>query len=654
MPPEHKYSLPPGCRLRQYVVVRLLGHGGFGLTYLADDTKLNRKVAIKELLPMDFALREKDGTTVVARSQQDGISLQWARQRFVEEGQTLAGLHHPSILPIYEIFEEHGTAYLVTAFIEGESLEDWLRKVQRPAERDLRSIAICLLDALELVHERGYLHRDVKPENILMDRLNRRPVLIDFGNARVASGARSSNLTAVLTKGYAPFEQYQSKGRQGPFTDIYALGAVLYRAIKGVAPDDAADRWEDDKIAPLCQRPPAGYGREFLATVDKALKMRREDRWQKCAEWKAALGVADELPLLDPKPSKVGLAVAALGVLAVAGVGIGLWINHPAEDDHHLSTPDLSNTGGKDPRASPTPVIPPGPGSPTPGVATPRIAIASLTPTPAPAPPPPAVTPDLATADHPFVNSLEMKFVKVPVRGGPSSGRTVLFCMHETRKRDYREYAKSDSNADKSWQDAREKGVPVSETDEHPVVNVSLDDAKSFCAWLSRKEGLDYRLPTDYEWSCAAGLEREDPGDSPVNKSRANKDIFPWGRLFNPLGPPVGNYADNAMKRKFGDGIPEDSFIKGYNDGYATTAPVMQFPGNNLGIYDLGGNVMEWCDSDYYSVDKNHLKPMEIRRGGSWKTCDLEKLSSSSRNAAYADSRETDVGFRCVLVLSTR
>jgi len=654
MSSEHKYALPPGCRLRQYVVMRLLGHGGFGLTYLADDTKLNRKVAIKELLPMDFAIREKDGTTVVARSQQDRINLQWARQRFVEEGQTLAGLHHPSILPIYEIFEEHGTAYLVTAFIEGENLEDWLRKVQRPPESDLRFIAFCLLDALELVHERGYLHRDVKPENILMDRQNRRPVLIDFGNARVATSAKTSSLTAVLTKGYAPFEQYQSKGRQGPFTDIYALGAVLYRAIKGVAPDDAADRWEQDKVEPLCRRPPPGYSHEFLATVDKALQMRREDRWQKCADWKAALGVPDQPPRFVPKPSKIGLIMTALGLLAVAGVGIGFWINRPPEEDNHHSTSNSSDTTNTEPKPSPVPATPPDFGSPKPAVSTPRIGVADLTPTPPPATPPQGVAPDLATADHPFVNSLGMKFVKVPIPGGASSGRTVLFCIHETRKRDYREYAKGDSSADKSWQDPSEKGVPVSETDEHPVVNVNLEDAKSFCVWLSRKEGLDYRLPSDYEWSCSAGLEKEDPADNPVNKSRANKDIFPWGRLFNPLGPPIGNYADVAMKRKFGDSCAEDSFIKGYNDGYATTAPVMQFPRNGLGIYDLGGNVMEWCDTDYYSVDKNHLKPMEIRRGGSWKTCDLEKLSSSSRNAAYADSRETDVGFRCVLVLSTR
>jgi len=647
MSPEHKYSLPPGSRLRQYVIVRMLGHGGFGLTYLADDTKLDRKVAIKELLPIDFAIRSAGGMTVVARSQKDKVSLEWARQRFVEEGQTLAGLHHPSILPVYEIFQEHGTAYLVTAFIEGENLEDWLRKAPRPSEKEIRSIAISLLDALELVHDHGYLHRDVKPENILMDRQYRVPILIDFGNARAATGAKSANLTAVLTKGYAPFEQYQTKGKQGPFTDLYALGAVLYRAIKGVAPEDAADRWEEDRLEPLSRRPPPGYSREFLVTVDKALQMQRENRWQNCREWKTALGVSDRLfrlgPGPAPKPWKAARVLGAIALLAIAGVGIGLLIKD------FPSIFNSSNTANENPPTSPTP-----PPSPIPD-STPRVV--SATPTPMPAATPQGSTPAIATAAHPFVNAFGMKFAPVVVRG-----RRLLFCVHETRKRDYAQFAAGHPSMDKSWQHPMEKGVPVSETPEHPVVNVSFDEARAFCAWLTDTERASgkigaqdgYRLPTDDEWSYAVGLgDLEKAADSPISKSRANKDLFPWGKLFNPLARPVGNYAGEEMRTRFGDALP---FIKGYNDGYATTAPVMTFDPNTLGIYDLGGNVMEWCDTHYYDkVDNNHPEAYEIRRGGSWKTDDsfnLEKLSSSSRNAAAPDARETDVGFRCVLAPS--
>jgi serine/threonine protein kinase len=348
MSSEHQYSLPPGFRLRQYHIVRLLGHGGFGLTYLADDTSLHRKVAIKELLPIDFAVREPNGTTVVARTQHDATNLEWARQRFVEEGRTLAALQHPSILHVYDIFELHGTAYLVTAFIEGSNFQDWLRDGHAIRQEDLLPMANSLLDALELVHQRGFLHRDIKPENILIDRETSRPVLIDFGNARMAPGNATANMTAVLTRGYAPFEQYQTRSRQGPFTDIYALGAVLYRAITGAQPDDALDRMDNDKIQVLSEQRIPGYTQEFLATIDKALQMQRESRWQSCEEWTTALRASRRVvPPPDPSPaplppsppvpspsptrSKKGLAIVGLALLALCVVVLAFsnWRHSP-------------------------------------------------------------------------------------------------------------------------------------------------------------------------------------------------------------------------------------------------------------------------------------------------------------------------------------
>ena len=329
MPPEHKYALPPGFCLRQYRIARLLGHGGFGLTYLADDTNLQRKVAIKEMLPIDFAIREPDGTTVVARSERDRTNLEWARRSFVEEGRTLAALQHPSILHVYDIFELHGTAYLVTAFIEGANLEQWLRRGGALHQKAIAALLSSLLDALQLVHERGFLHRDIKPENILMDDKGSHPVLIDFGNARMSTGEKTCTMTAVLTRGYAPVEQYQTKGRQGPFTDVYALGAVLYRAITGAPPADALDRLDEDKIQVLSGQRIPGFSGKFLATIDKALKMNRADRWQRCEEWTAALGAADpplrqspghaiEPPELKPAPHAGAGGQPAMAAKAMA------------------------------------------------------------------------------------------------------------------------------------------------------------------------------------------------------------------------------------------------------------------------------------------------------------------------------------------------
>ena len=609
MSPEHKYALPPGTRLRQYRIVRLLGHGGFGLTYLADDTKLGRKVAIKELLPTDFAIRVTDGTTVAARSQGAKADFEWARQRFVEEGRTLAGLDHLSILRIFEIFEQHGTAYLVTAYIEGDNLEHWLRKVQRPSEKDLRSIALCLLEALAIVHQRGYLHRDVKPENILMDRRSGRPILIDFGNARIATGLKTANLTAVITKGYAPFEQYQTKGRQGPFTDIYALGAVLYRAVTGAAPEDAADRVDEDKVEPLRHRPPPGYSREFLATVDKALQMRREDRWQTCQQWTAALqvrpktqrqtapgpGPSESLvqrpfrwpfqrPLRWPvawslpslRQSRVARAAVALGLFTLVAVGIGVWINQPDHDKTTALTPAPAFTPPPQSMAdshrwipqpspiasnTPEPFVPPGPG---PGLATPRPVFL-----PPPTPPPWITPPSAATADRPYINSLGQQFVPVP-------GTNVLFCRWDTRVVDWEAFIREagdtpqpgilcvdektgafQARAGASW-----RNPGYAQAGDHPVVGVSWQDAHRFCAWLSNKEGRKYRLPTDAEWSVAAG-----------------PDKFPWGNQFPPPNR-AGNYGDRTYSKSLPHRIRTP--LGSYDDGYARTSPVGSFPPNRF------------------------------------------------------------------------
>jgi len=671
MSPEHKYALPPGYRLRQYQILRLLGHGGFGLTYLAEDTRLNRKVAIKELLPTDFAVRETDGTTVVARSHQDRPNLEWARQRFVEEGKTLAGLDHLSILRIFEIFEQHGTAYLVTAYVEGDNLENWLRKVQSPTEKDLRSITLCLLEALEIVHKRGYLHRDVKPENILMDRRSGRPILIDFGNARISTGVKTANLTAVLTKGYAPFEQYQSKGRQGPFTDIYALGAVLYRAIKGAAPEDAADRWDQDKVEPLRHRPPPGFSREFLATVDKALQMRREDRWQTCEQWKAALNISEQprrqgppipgpfrwpfvLPFSLPslRHSKTVLASAALGLFTLAGVGIGIWINHQPDHDERDSTTPIPSVVVKPDHPSPwTP-----PASP----------IAFNTPRPFPTPPPffsplPS-TPrprqsnsQIASPDHPFVNSLGQQFVPVP-------GTNTLFCRWDTRVSDWQAFIQEQGDTEQTGIlaiDMQAGNIVVrkelswsnpgySQSGDHPVVGVSWVDAHRFCAWLSKKEGRNYRLPTDAEWSAAVGPEK-----------------YPWGSQFPPPKG-AGNYGDRTYLRSFSHRF--NSQLGSYDDGYVRTSPVGSFAANRYGLYDMGGNVWQLLEDQYLAsmntADQIKKLPglqqekapdgtrLVVARGGAWFVFMENFMRSSYRDAVYPSARWENLGFRCVLDVS--
>lgn len=684
MTPEHPYTLPPGSRLRHYRIVRLLGHGGFGLTYLAEDTNLHRKVAIKELLPVDFAIRQADGATVVARTHRDQANFEWARQRFVEEGRTLAALQHPSILHVYDIFELHGTAYLVTAFIDGPNLEDWLRNPRGPSplnQEDLLTLANSLLDALRRVHAQGFLHRDVKPENILLDEKTGQPVLIDFGNARMATGEKTSTMTAVLSRGYAPLEQYQSNVRQGPFTDVYALGAVLYRAITGAPPQDALDRLDTDKVQALSEKAISGYSREFLATIDKALKMKRDDRWQNCQDWRTALGARDQSAPhrtgFAPRHRKGPPAIVTIGLLTLAGVGIGLWINRNSPPPAPSIAASENAPSASSPAASPPVYKPPATPAAIPSL---KIAVArpsppltpqSLTPAPTPAqntsaapetlapvphrgfrippaftpPPTPisaAVKPASATKEAPFVNSLGMQFAPVEITGGLTNGKRILFSVWDTRVRDYAEYARASGftpetpDFRKSW---NHPAVNFIQGSTHPVVEVSWDNAVAFCKWLTEKErasgGIgaqdEYRLPSDHEWSCAAGIGRQEKAaESPKSKSGKIK-VYPWGAEWPPPKG-AGNYSYELSLRV---------------DDFEYTSPVGSFRANENGLYDMGGNVLQWC-GDWYEKKLGS----RVLRGSSWNNVGEKYLRSSYRDEDLPENRNLIKGFRCVLALS--
>jgi len=246
--------------------------------------------------------------------------------------------------------------------------------------------------------------------------------------------------------------------------------------------------------------------------------------------------------------------------------------------------------------------------------------------------------PAAATKDRPFVNTLGMKFVPVP-------GTKVLMCIHETRYQDYAAYAVDSSGVDPNWKDQSVEGItPTEKKERHPVMRVSWEDAQYFCEWLSLKEGKTYRLPTDLEWSTAAGIGREkkwEKGTMPASVA-AHHTTFPWGNAYPPpLGS--GNYSDASRKAKM-PGLDAKLFLD-LDDGYPTTAPVMSFQPNNLGIYDLGGNVWEWIeDWDEGREDRNIRGACFIDMG--------PKILNSAHYARFLpDKRSHLFGFRCVLEL---
>lgn len=242
-PLRHHIALPAGFVLHWYEIESILGQGGFGITYLARDTNLNHRVAIKEFLPSDLATRTED-SSITPFSSDHEETFAWGLERFIGEAQTLAQFTHPHIVQVHTVFEANNTAYMVMQYLEGENLEDGFKFGRYLEESALRRILHELMDGVEAIHQAGFIHRDIKPANILM-RPDDSAVLLDFGSARQAMSTKTKTLTAVVSPGYAPYEQYDSRGKgdkQGAWTDIYSLGAVMYRAVAGRGPVDAMAR----------------------------------------------------------------------------------------------------------------------------------------------------------------------------------------------------------------------------------------------------------------------------------------------------------------------------------------------------------------------------------------------------------------------------
>ncbi len=316
----HRNSLKPGHKVLWYEIKEVLGQGGFGITYLAYDPNLKTNVAIKEYLPIELAVRERD-FSVHPVTEDRGKQYAWGLERFISEVQTLAKFKHPNLVRVLSVSEANNTAYMVMEYEEGQSLQEKLKGKRTLEEAELLKILIPILDGLEIVHKAGFIHRDIKPDNIFI-REDGSPVLLDFGSARQALGEETKTLTNLVSPGYAPFEQYFSKGNeQGEWTDIYGLGATLYRAITGVAPMDAADRsnvilkTSKDVIVSAVEIGKGKYSERFLKAIDHAIQFRQEDRPQTIKEWQSEFELPEdpikEAEVIEQKITQPGKTVLA-------------------------------------------------------------------------------------------------------------------------------------------------------------------------------------------------------------------------------------------------------------------------------------------------------------------------------------------------------
>lgn len=279
--------LPTGFNLHEYRIDGLLGQGGFGITYLATDVNLNTAFAVKEYLPTDFAYRASD-RSVVPRTAEDQEFYQSWLDSFLAEARALATFKHRNIVRVARFFEAHQTAYMVLEYERGKSLKEWWSQHKNIAEKDLVALVHPLLDGLATVHAAGYLHRDIKPDNIYVRSDDGSLVLLDFGSAKRTVGDEE-DMNLVFTPGFAPIEQYAG-GKQGPWTDIYAFGATLYWMIAGKKPPPAPARnGMVDELVPAATVGADRYSPEFLRAIDWSLKIDPEERPQTVHEFCRAL-----------------------------------------------------------------------------------------------------------------------------------------------------------------------------------------------------------------------------------------------------------------------------------------------------------------------------------------------------------------------------
>ena len=621
----HLLALPAGYRIESYEIQAVLGKGGFGITYRALDLQLDKHVAIKELLIDSIATRV-EGSTVVPQSASLQEDWDWARESFRKEAKVLARFSHPAIVGVHRIIEANGTGYMVMDYVEGETYEARLRRIGRdPDQASLMAVIGPLLDGLREVHEHGLLHRDIKPENILINRRGQ-PVLIDFGTAR-STVAATMTMTMMGTAGYMPIEQSQTKGKKGAWTDIYAIGVMMCRAITGEKPPSATDRIMEDEFQWLSYRQIPGYSEQFLQAVDWALRVRPEERPQSIAGWMPHLlsaGSATSSPPPTPVEESIPETFAP---------------EDPPPEIHSTQEPSSIVEQPPPPKRKYQSVMLAGVVVFVLGCILAPVVVNIIQKSDSEKQAAAAQAVKNATKESPFENSLGMKFV-------PVSGTNVLFSVWDTRVKDFRAYAnaigyrqqggifvfngtKREFDEGASWEKPG-----FEQTDFHPVVGVCWDEAKAFCKWLTAKErgeGMiskdqEYRLPTDAEWSVAVGSGK-----------------YPWG---NEMPPPkgAGNYSPSL-------GV----------DSYVNTSPCGNLSTNQFGLYDMGGNVWQWCE-DWYRASMHESAMLEkypglkddgekyrVVRGSSWDSYGPENLLSSFRSNGETNSRNSLYGFRCVL-----
>lgn len=319
---QYPNALPCGCMLLdRYRIGRVLGQGGFGITYIAEDSRTGVLVAIKEYFPDTMAMRDSSHS-VVPYNRQRTENFVYGKNRFLEEAKTLSEfIDTPNIVRVKSFFDYNGTAYFVMEYLNGCSLKKYIRdRGGKISWQETVKMFTPVMDALSKVHDKGIIHRDVTPDNIVVTD-NGEIKLLDFGAARYSMGEKSQSLDIILKHGFAPYEQYMRHSRQGPFTDVYSLAASIYYAITGEIPPDSVERLDEDKL-----ELPSGLGvqipRKAEEALMKALSVRSEDRFQSMSDFKYALRHGIGKNLFHKYNHFIRIIFLAAAATLILGIGV--------------------------------------------------------------------------------------------------------------------------------------------------------------------------------------------------------------------------------------------------------------------------------------------------------------------------------------------
>jgi len=564
-------ELQPGTVLcgGKYTIEKEIGEGGFGITYKALQIGLNRTVCIKEYFPAGKCARATHARTVYVQGASENLFEKY-RQAFVKEAKMLATLHHPNIVEVIDVFDENNTSYMVMAFIEGQSLQKIVDSRGRLPYPEVVNYIAQVTNAVGYIHERHILHRDIKPDNIMIT-ADYKAILIDFGSAREFEQDKTQVHTSMLTHGYAPTEQYTANSRKGSYTDIYAIGATMYFVLTGQIPLEAAARLTEPMVAPKELAP--DIPDEANRTILKAMQLKAENRHQTVQDFMDDLRNVKPSVLVDETIGGTTSYKRLWQVLAVAGCIIAVLIGYLIFRPKKVIEVNLDRIEYK-------------------------------------------------TYDFTGMNAYPM----IKVEGG-----TFIMGTNDTDEDDCAPHNVTISDfyigqfevSQGLWEKIMGSNPSayqsVEDRDSLPVENVSFDEVQLFINRLNAKTGKKFSLPTEAQWEYAARGGTESKGTAYAGSKYPNNIWYD---------------KDCPFKIKFPPSV------------------------NELGIYQMSGNVAEWCidyyNADFYESSHDSRNPINtindkyhVIRGGSFNDNDTKYITVYYREAD--NMARPYVGFRLVI-----